>query len=224
MSFVPNSFGVGYPTDEIDNGGYILFTTGTVFVIVAGLFVALRFWARHQNGNIGSDDLCILASLSFSIVLTTCMNLAVENGYGVSKKKLTKPQVTEALKWFFLAQIFYKIVIMLTKVSLLLLYLRIFVSKEFRIATYVILAIVGCWSIGSIVATICQCIPIQASWDSSIIDKTCINSDAAWYQYGIINILTDVAILLLPIKPILELELRHRERLGVLGVFSLGFL
>lgn len=113
---------------------------------------------------------------------------------------------------------------MLTKVSLLLLYLRIFVSKQFRIATYVILAIVGCWSIGSIVATICQCIPVQASWDSSITDKTCINSDAAWYQYGIMNILTDVAILLLPIKPILELELRHRERLGVLGVFSLGFL
>lgn len=111
---------------------------------------------------------------------------------------------------------------MLNKTSMILLYLRIFVGTRFRRACFVSLAIVACWSIGSIVSTILQCIPIEASWNTSTQDKVCTNSDAAWYQYGILNILTDAMILALPIFPILKLQLGRREKIGLLFVFLIG--
>lgn len=113
---------------------------------------------------------------------------------------------------------------MFTKTSLILLYLRIFVSKNFRIACFVSLAIVLAWSVGSVASTIWQCVPIEASWNNAITNKVCVNSDASWYQYGIINILTDVMILALPVRSIMKLQLHRRERFALLGIFALGAL
>lgn len=61
--FVPNTFGVGYPTDILENNGYKLYITGTTLVILAGVFVALRFWVRFRKDSIGADDTTILISL-----------------------------------------------------------------------------------------------------------------------------------------------------------------
>ena len=102
-----------------------------------------------------------------------------------------------------------------------------FTACAVALATFATLnafAVVLAWSIGSIASTIWQCVPIEASWNNTITDKVCVNSDASWYQYGIINIVTDVMILALPIRPILKLQLHKREKLALLGVFALGAL
>ncbi|KAH8651164.1 hypothetical protein BX600DRAFT_516754 [Xylariales sp. PMI_506] len=223
-TFIPNSFGVGFTGENYVDHGYVLFITSTTLVIVAGIFVLLRLWSRHTSGNLGVDDLTITASLCFSVALTICMNLSVENGYGVPKASLSKPQLREALKWFFVAQVLYKVLIMFTKFSFIQLYLRIFPTHRFRIACFVMLFIVGGWSIGSVASTIWQCVPIAAAWDASITEKGCVNSDASWYQYGITNILTDVMIFAMPVRPVMKLKLRHEDKLGIIGIFSLGFM
>ena len=118
----------------------------------------------------------------------------------------------------------YKIEICLTKASILCSYLRIFTVSRIRIASYVLLAIIVPWSIGSIVATICQCLPIQAAWIKSTPNAVCIDSNAFWEAYGVINILTDVAILVLPVWTVAKLRLPIRDRVGLLFAFTLGGL
>ena len=117
----------------------------------------------------------------------------------------------------------YKIVIGFNKISILSLYLRIFTRKSFRSLCYVNLAIVVCFTLGATVATILQCIPIAASWDKSI-HARCTDSIAFWLAWCVINIVTDVAILALPVREVLHLQLPRREKLGLLAVFSLGAL
>ena len=73
-------------------------------------------------------------------------------------------------------------------------------------------------------ATIFQCVPVNAYWDKSIKTAKCINSDAFWYAYAIINIVTDVWILALPMPQIRKLQLPRQEKLGVMMVFALGAL
>lgn len=132
--------------------------------------------------------------------------------------------VLTVLQWFYYAQIFYKLVLGFNKISLLSLYLRIFLGKFFKWLCYASLAIVIGWSVGSVFATIFQCVPISAFWDKSVIRPRCIDSDAFWYAYGIINILTDAIILGLPVHEVMKLQLPRREKLGLLLVFLLGAL
>jgi hypothetical protein len=83
--------------------------------------------------------------------------------------------------------------------------------------------IVG-WTIGSLFATIFQCVPVAAFWDKGIKNPHCTDSTAFWYAYCIINILTNASILALPIREVSKLQLPRREKIGLMLVFLLGGL
>jgi hypothetical protein len=165
----------------------------------------------------------VLTFQAFSIVLSVAIQLAVVNGYGMHKNDLSADELEAALKWFFIAQTPYKVTVCLNKVSVILLYLRIFVSRTFRLAAFAVLFVVVGYGIGGIAATIWQCVPIQGAWDKNT-PATCINSDVFWVAYAALNIITDIMVLALPIIPIMRLQLGLRDRLLLCGVFTLGGL
>lgn len=125
---------------------------------------------------------------------------------------------------FFVAQIFYKLTMNLTKISILLLYMRIFaVFTWFRWIGRVLIGIVTAYMISAFFAAVFQCTPVARAWDKSI-PGTCISIEMNWYANAGFSITTDAIILLLPIKPILSLKLPVAEKVAVMGVFVLGAL
>ncbi|OQN97528.1 hypothetical protein B0A48_16681 [Cryoendolithus antarcticus] len=214
----------GFPHGGLPDQGWKLYITSVVMIVTAGLFTLGRCVLRLHTRQFGRDDIVIVVSLLFSILLSVTIQLAVEHGYGMHKVDLTKPELPAALRWFFIAQTPYKVVTCLNKISAILLYQRIFISRRFQIAAWICLGIVVSWSLGSIAATILQCIPIAGSWDKSVHAK-CIDSNAFWMGYSISNILTDVMVLALPIPQVLKLHLDLRERILLCGVFLMaGFV
>lgn len=127
-------------------------------------------------------------------------------------------------QWFFIAQIPYKIALGFTKVSLVLLYLRIFVTETFQRVGRAYLAVIIAWTIASVLVTILQCVPVEASWNKKIVDKKCVDKNTWWYAFAAINTVTDILIVILPIRPILNLKLSKPDRVGLLCVFGLGAL
>ncbi|KAJ6154476.1 hypothetical protein N7485_012845 [Penicillium canescens] len=111
-----------------------------------------------------------------------------------------------------------------TKVSLVLLYLRIFITKTFQRVGRAYLVVIIAWTIASVLVTILQCIPIKASWDKEIVDKKCVDKNSWWYAFAAINTVTDFLIVILPIRPILNLKLSKHDRIGLLCVFGIGAL
>lgn len=77
--------------------------------------------------------------------------------------------------------------------------------------------------ISSALATAFQCVPVAAAWDKTI-PARCTNTSAFWLAYCIINIVTDLAILALPVREVMQLHQPLRERIALLTVFSLGAL
>ncbi len=128
-------------------------------------------------------------------------------------------------QWFFAAQIVYKVVITLNKVSILCLYYRIFaVATWFRYTSYGGIVFIVSSGIAYIVATIFQCTPVYGFWDRTGKDVHCIKPAPFWQSYAVLNILTDVAILALPISQIAKLRLPRPEKIGLLIIFALGAL
>lgn len=159
----------------------------------------------------------------FSVILSAAVQVAIGNGYGMHKADLTAIELETALRWFFIAQTPYKVTICLNKVATILLYLRIFVTQKFQIAAYTVMGIIIAWSIGAVASTIFQCVPVAGAWNRKL-DATCINTDIFWITYAVINILTDVMVLALPIVPIMALQLSTRNKLMICAIFLMGGL
>lgn len=155
--------------------------------------------------------------------MSVLIQLAVVNGYGKHKSDLSKSELSDALMFFFAAQTPYKVVVCLNKTSVTLLYMRIFVTKGFKRICYVVLSVILGYSVGSIFATIFQCWPIAGSWDKTV-KAQCIDSDVFWVAYAVLNILTDVMVLSLPIPQIMKLQLKTQEKIAVTLVFLMGGL
>jgi hypothetical protein len=67
-----------------------------------------------------------------------------------------------------------------------------------------------------------QCQPVEASWDPNIIPQRCIPLLTEFLCASPVNIITDLAILALPIPVITGMRLPHRQKSILVVTFALG--
>ncbi|KAJ5194221.1 hypothetical protein N7491_001557 [Penicillium cf. griseofulvum] len=215
------AYEIGLSTPDVPNRGFPLWVCSVVMVIIAGLFVLSRLAIRFHHSHLGSDDWMILASLVIHRTLTH-IKLAVHYGYGKHSIDLTQNNRVAALKWFFGAQVVYKIVIAVNKLSFLCLYLRIFPQRTFRWICYYGLGVISVWGAAYVFLTIFQCKPMASFWDKTIKNPNCLDKEGLWMSYSVINIIFDLLILALPIYPLSQLRLQRAKKIGLLVVFGMG--
>jgi hypothetical protein len=134
---------------------------------------------------------------------------------------------------FYLDQIFYKFTINLTKLSILTLYLRIFIQTWFVRTCWCCFAIVSAYAIASILVTVFQCTPINWFWDRfaspppdigdpGAPQPSCISTTTFWLSNAVYNISTDIVILTTLPFMIWSLRLPKSQKIGLTFVFGLG--
>ncbi|KAM7195877.1 hypothetical protein V8F33_006526 [Rhypophila sp. PSN 637] len=108
--------------------------------------------------------------------------------------------------------------------TFLIQYYRIFAVALPRMRLIYIGAIVlvGAWSFAQVLIALLICRPIQGLWDRSIKADCMPNSPQIYVNAGG-NIITDILIFVLPLPAIRTLNLQNRQKLVLLGIFSLGF-
>lgn len=199
-----------------------------VFSVTTPLIVLARFIARFTNRNhAGPDDWTILASLLFAETVSVQMMLCCAWGFGKHTKALPVELVERTLEMYYFAQIFYKVTIGLTKISILLLYIRVFgVWKSFKRLCYVVMGLVLAFTIASVTTSVIQCSPINFAFDKTANGGhgTCIDMTNFWYANAGFNIGSDVIIISLPILPVRSLQLPLRSKIALCGVFAIGGL
>jgi hypothetical protein len=130
----------------------------------------------------------------------------------------TKITFSTTVLYFFIASI--------TKLSILLLFHRIFsISDGMRVMIYIgIAAVVGFW-ISSTVADLLNCIPLKWTWLNGDADpRYCISYNMFWLGTGIAESVIDLYILVLPLFMVSKLHLERSKKFAVAGIFLLGGL
>lgn len=74
-----------------------------------------------------------------------------------------------------------------------------------------------------ILATVFQCVPVSGFWDKKIPSK-CIGDKHFFIGNSVPNILTDIALLLLPVRSIWRLQMSTSQKIALAGTFMLGGL
>ncbi|KAF8866279.1 hypothetical protein BDZ45DRAFT_735558 [Acephala macrosclerotiorum] len=187
-----------------DNIADTVIACSIVMVLIVAIIVILRLFTRWKILNFaGREDWFILAALVFSPpnlrpTFTDRAYCTVLLGHKYYRDVLSD-QITKFLKAFYFTVLSYNISQTLAKISILLLYLRLFSVTNIRKACYTILVIVILFGIWLFFTTI---LFFNAS----------------------LNILIDVGIVLLPMPVIRTLVLPGRQRLRLYFIFTLGFL
>ena len=118
----------------------------------------------------------------------------------------------------------YSFAIPLPKLVVLFFYIRIFPNPKFKMAVYSVAAFVIAWCPATFFTDIFQCNPIAFAWDKTIKGGTCINVLAFFQYISVPIVMSDVAVLALPLPMIWQLHMTTKQKLALSAVFMLGSL
>lgn len=86
------------------------------------------------------------------------------------------------------------------------------------------MVIVVLWWISVMLEEFLLCKPFAFNWDRSIKGGSCANVLAAYIAAGVINLCTDLMVLVLPVPMIIGLQLPVRSKIALTGAMCIGFL
>lgn len=118
----------------------------------------------------------------------------------------------------------YAIGLGLIKCSICLMLIRIFFVKHFRIAGYSVIAFCTAWALMTILIAFLLCRPLDYDWNLLPTTGHCGDPRSAYAAVGIVDIVSDMAILILPLFMIWNLQLPTVTRIALTGVLCLGIL
>lgn len=117
----------------------------------------------------------------------------------------------------------YNAAITAVKLSILLLYRRLFPSPRFKIALYAIGGFVFCCGLTMNLLVVFQCTRINASWNLTV-QGQCIHLNTAFIVFGSLNALTDIIAVASPMPFLWRLHADKTRKVQLIGIFLLGGL
>ncbi|KAI9818943.1 MAG: hypothetical protein M1832_004111 [Thelocarpon impressellum] len=174
---------------------------------------------------LGPDDYIIIVAWALAFTFSILIPVQVKAGLGRHAADLTKEEYRDFLRTFWASVLVYTVCLNFTKVSILFQYLRFIVSKPIRKACWVIMALVMIYGIASAFMTIFLCVPVSHFWNK-VLDPNggrCLNTLGLWFANASFNIVSDLAIFILPMRSLYMIHLPKRQKLGLMVVFAMGF-
>ncbi|KAF5635262.1 Pth11-like integral membrane [Fusarium tjaetaba] len=197
-------------------------------LLLALIAIALRFTARNiQQTKIHWDDWFEWLTMDKALVGGTA-GLAIAGGhYGAGKHiwAVDLSNLQQIYKILFGYTFLYSASCAVIKISILLFYSRIFLSTErlfplsmkFGYFLSISYPIVVWVTMGNV------CRPLNHFWTQFAgTEGTCIDINTFFLALGIINMINDFYILLIPIPHIFRLQMSLRKRIGIAGILMLG--
>ncbi|KAL2147693.1 hypothetical protein VTI28DRAFT_7045 [Corynascus sepedonium] len=222
----PNSTIWAIPPDAGRSLQPDIIACAVITFLIAFTFVALRFYTRGWLNNVlGASDWCILPALLCAAGMTASSLEQVARGAGKHawEVDLSTLPAFERASWYGI--LFYNLSLTLTRISILLLYSRIFTYSWIKRAIRVVMILVISLGIWLVVSVCTACMPLEAFWDWSLFFKQQVfcQSPNLWWANAALHIASDFVIIALPLPVLSSLNLPRRQKYAIIGVFALGF-
>ncbi|KAI0171598.1 hypothetical protein BJ166DRAFT_589655 [Pestalotiopsis sp. NC0098] len=198
-----------------------------MLAVAAPIVLAMRMYTRLRVvRSFGLDDVLILVAFIPSIALTACSVYAeYQLGWDVHIWDLSFDRYSTSSQMSLAAFILFDLGSNFVKLSILAMLYRLVHPTESRLTIIVLSAssfvVVTGILFGFII--IFQCSPVSDYWTLSVRPQKCIDEAAHLLVAGITNILTDFAIVILPIRMTASLQLPRRQHYILYALFCTGF-
>lgn len=202
-----------------------------IFSIVPTAAVFLRVLARRISARaLNLSDYCTIIAVALVIAFEATNIAAVVHGglaYGHSSEIVAQfgsAPVVLLLKLAVPLQLLWALSLGFSKTSILLLYSQLFNTEHYVvIAARATIAVNAMWAAGTILAGCLICQPVSMNWET-VSGGHCGDQVLSSLISGVINLTTNVVVIVLPLPALFKLRMRIYKKLVLLIVFSLGFL
>ncbi|KAF2875851.1 hypothetical protein BDV95DRAFT_591276 [Massariosphaeria phaeospora] len=195
----------------------VVFTITSTFSLVSRLVAK-----RIQKLDIAAEDWTIVAAQIAVYGMATCAILAIVLG-GLGHHAATQPEkVSQFLKILVAMQVFYGTTLGLIKVSICLFYNRIFPLRGFRQYSWLVIALITAWSVMVFLSAFLLCRPLAFNWDQTIPGGKCANQPAAFVAIGVLDLIVDVMVLMLPMPLLWNLKVSLPNKVALFAIFGVG--
>ncbi|KAF3017114.1 hypothetical protein E8E14_009184 [Neopestalotiopsis sp. 37M] len=214
------------PVDRTAQVVIVPMVFGALALLAFGVRVMSRVHMGH--GTWGMGDWAITAAVVFMIPLLILSIPLSQYGLGKDIWNIPSSNITEVLYLYYWDEIVYFPSTALTKISILLFYLEVFKRSIAGVqpAIYTLIILNVLYALIFDFVSIFQCTPVQGAWlfwdDQHQV--TCRNINAQGWASAGINIVLDLAMVILPLPELWQLSLSNNKKLQVMLMFSLGFL
>ncbi|KAF2646758.1 hypothetical protein P280DRAFT_416305 [Massarina eburnea CBS 473.64] len=201
--------------------------TMTVIVVV---FVMCRYFSRTVLvPALGLDDwtmlLASICAVANNIMIIVSMDRMYKMGWHMWDMETSLLFGTiKAAQMGMAAQLLVSVIAGMTKVSILLTYLRIFPTKTSKWFCWVMLVYTITLSFACFWLVLFQCSPVATYWKifNYFLTAKCLNVKAIYYFYTGQNTLSDFLIFLWPAKELVAVKISPRQRYTLISMFCVG--
>ncbi|KAI1178498.1 hypothetical protein F4777DRAFT_576032 [Nemania sp. FL0916] len=199
---------------------------GAFLAIIA---VGLRLWSRRlQRLSLAFNDYMAILALVVTIAdCSTTLAIVFIGALGAHSAKL-QAENPEALRLYarfsFAGHFLWVSANTTVKVCILSLYTVLFPSKRFCRLCYAMIAVSIVFFLGVVTEPIFSCQPVQYNWDKTIPHGRCHGQILAYITNGVLNLVIDALILVLPMRTLYRLRMSGTKRIAIGAMFGLGAL
>ncbi|KAI0405459.1 hypothetical protein F4802DRAFT_185863 [Xylaria palmicola] len=206
-------------------GGVNLIIEAVFLAVLAGVWTGLRFYCRRiKRVPLAIEDYVHFAALVFYYgqIITTLYSV-LAGGAGHHVGELQSWHIVRFSQAIFAVQVLYALAVGLVKISITIMLMRIFVTRSVRMAGIAILTLSIIWIIFTILVGLLLCRPIEKNWNPAA-HGTCGNQYAGFGAVAGLDILNELALVILPIPSVWGLQLDRRYKVALAGVFGAGVM
>ncbi|KAH7052023.1 hypothetical protein B0J12DRAFT_598673 [Macrophomina phaseolina] len=162
--------------------------------------------------------------LAWLLALGSCIafDLGTCYGLGLHSWDITLEAFVKYWKVSTIGSTMCGISVMFSKLSILSLYLRFCQCRRLRMVIYTIMWVVAIYSVVSSFSFLYACRPMAKFWDPRIARGSCIRKLAIPVFNGIMNVVTDFFIVIIPIFIFWRVQISTRQRIGLVLMFMTG--
>ncbi|KAK1544742.1 integral membrane protein [Colletotrichum paranaense] len=205
--------------------GIVMRAAGVSTTVISLLAVFLRIFTRlHVDDyllSIWKPDL-IITSMVMSIAFLDTGMKVIDLGVASHFWQVTYADYNPgSLIYGTCTTVTYSLSVVLSKLSLLFLYLQSSPDRSFRIIVKSLIGSVIAYSMAHQLLSIFGCRPIYASCDAEALQTArCVDKETIYMILSIANIIMDVVILLLPLEIVIPLKMARRQKVSVILLFA----
>ncbi|KAI0380760.1 hypothetical protein F5Y04DRAFT_289218 [Hypomontagnella monticulosa] len=215
-------------TESVPPSALLDFVVCIISPSIALFWVALRVAARiHSRTKLRFNDYAIFWAMFWGLCLA--VNSIVTVSYGgighhMSEIMALAPDnIQPMLKTVLIGQFTWALSNTGVKLSIVDLYVKLFgTNRNFRLTACCLMGAVVAYCLMVIFMAFFLCQPFAFNWDVTIPGGHCRDQGSAFLASGVLNLILDIAVIMLPLPMLGSLNMPMNKKLGLMLMFSVG--
>ena len=203
----------------------VTLTVTIVTLVACTIFVFFRFLTRTWIvKKIQLDDWFILAAWIVAVGFSVSICIGTAYGLGLHSADIRPGSEVSLRKAEYAFSVLYNPALMLTKTSILTFFLTLARGNPlFRWCNYLTLTVVNVAGLALTILSIFQCRPVSAGFlYPTPLSANCIDIVTLYLSSAPVNIITDLALLFLPMPTLTGMRLPRKQKIILVVTFSFG--